>query len=199
MMHPDTQLQWISDEKGFGVVAIKPIPKGTITWVQDELDRVFQPEEPENFNSVAKEQLEKYSFRNSNGEHILCWDIAKFMNHSFRSNCLSTSYNFEVAVRDIAVNEELTDDYGYLNLTESFTPEDEGVARKVVKPDDTLELYREWDKTLETLFPLIENLDQPLFELLSEKIKTEINQVALGKKKMVSTKNLYFEPEESRI
>jgi len=69
MMHPDTKLQWISDEKGFGVVATKLIPKGTITWVQDELDRVFQPEEPENFNPVAKEQLEKYSFRNSNGEH----------------------------------------------------------------------------------------------------------------------------------
>jgi len=199
MMHPDTKLQWISDEKGFGVVATKLIPKGTITWVQDELDRVFQPEEPENFNPVAKEQLEKYSFRNSNGEHILCWDIAKFMNHSFRSNCLSTSYNFEVAIRDIAINEELTDDYGYLNLTESFTPEDEGVARKVVKPDDTLELYKEWDKTLEALFPLIESLDQPLSELLSKKIKTEINQVASGNKSMLSTKNLYFEPEESRI
>jgi len=121
------------------------------------------------------------------------------MNHSFRSNCLSTSYNFEVAIRDIAINEELTDDYGYLNLTESFTPEDEGVARKVVKPDDTLELYKEWDKTLEALFPLIESLDQPLSELLSKKIKTEINQVASGNKSMLSTKNLYFEPEESRI
>lgn len=199
MMHPDTRLEWISDTIGFGVVATKPIPKGTITWVQDELDRVFKPEEPEDFNPIARDQLEKYSFRNSRGEHILCWDISKFVNHSFKSNCLSTSYNFEVAIRDIAVGEELTDDYGYLNLSESFTPEDEGVERKVVKPDDTLNLYKEWDKTLISLFPLIENLEQPLFELLSEKSRKEIREVAAGKKEMLSTKNLYFQPEKSRI
>lgn len=199
MMHPDTRLEWISDTIGFGVVATKPIPKGTITWVQDELDRVFKPEEPEDFNPIARDQLEKYSFRNSRGEHILCWDISKFVNHSFKSNCLSTSYNFEVAIRDIAVGEELTDDYGYLNLSESFTPEDEGVERKVVKPDDTLNLYKEWDKTLSSLFPLIENLEQPLFELLSEKSQKEIREVAAGKKQMLSTKNLYCQPEKSRI
>lgn len=199
MMHPDTKLKWISEEKGFGVVATRLIPKGTITWVQDDLDGVFQPDEPENFKPLAKELLEKYSFRNSRGEHILCWDIAKYINHSFRSNCLSTGYNFEVAIRDIKVDEELTDDYGYLNLSESFVPEDEGLERKVVTPDDILDHYKEWDKTLEPLFPLIEDLDQPLFELLSEKIKTEINQVASGKKKMLSTKNLYLKPEKSRI
>ncbi len=198
-MHPDTKLKWISDKKGFGVVATRLIPKGTITWVQDELDIVFTPEEPDNFKSLSRELLEKYSFRNSKGEHILCWDIAKYINHSFRSNCLSTGYNFEVAIRDINVDEELTDDYGYLNLSESFVPEDEGTERKVVKPDDILDHYKEWDKTLEPLFPLIEEKDQPLYELLSEKVKNEINQVASGKKKMISTKNLYCKPEKSRI
>lgn len=199
MMHPDTKLKWISDEKGFGVVATKIIPKGTITWVQDELDAVFAPDEPDNFKPLSRELLEKYSFRNNRGEHILCWDIAKYINHSFKSNCLSTGYNFEVAVRDILVDEELTDDYGYLNLSEAFVPEDEGSDRKIVKPDDVLELYEDWDRTLEPLFPLIENLDQPLFELLSEKIKTEIDLVASGEKRMLSTKTLYFEPEKSRI
>ena len=199
MMHPDTRLKWISDEKGFGVVATRLIPKGTITWVQDEMDRVFSPDEPEDFKSLTRELLEKYSFRNSKGEHVLCWDIAKYVNHSFRSNCLSTAYNFEVAIRDIVAGEELTDDYGYLNLTESFIPEDEGMERKMVKPDDTLSLYKEWDRTLESLFPLIEGLDQPLFELLSEEVKIEIDQVASGAKNMTSTKTLYFKPEKSRI
>ena len=199
MMHPDTRLKWISDEKGFGVVATRLIPKGTITWVQDEMDRVFSPDEPEDFKPLTRELLEKYSFRNSKGEHVLCWDIAKYVNHSFRSNCLSTAYNFEVAIRDIVAGEELTDDYGYLNLTESFIPEDEGLERKIVKPDDTLSLYKEWDRTLESLFPLIEGLDQPLFELLSEEVKIEIDQVASGAKNMTSTKTLYFKPEKSRI
>ena len=199
MIHPGTELKWISDKKGFGVVATKVIPKGTITWVQDELDMVFSPAEPENFKPLAKDLLEKYSFRNSRGEHILCWDIAKYINHSFESNCLSTAYNFEIAVRDIQVGEELTDDYGYLNLSESFMPEDEGLDRKEVFPDDILKYHKQWDKMLEPLFPEILNLDQPLFELLSEEVKTEIQEVVSGKKKMSSTKKLYFKPEKSRI
>ena len=199
MIHPDTRLKWISDKKGFGVVATKLIPKGTITWVQDELDIVFRPDEPENFKPLSKELCEKYSFRNNKGEHILCWDVAKYINHSFRSNCLSTGYNFEIAIRDIPIGEELTDDYGYLNLSESFIPEDEGTKRKIVEPDDTLELYKEWDKVLESLFPEIENLDQPLFDLLSDELKTEIEKVASGERKMLSTKHLYYEPEKSRI
>ncbi len=199
MIHPDTRLKWISDKKGFGVVATKMIPKGTITWVQDELDVVFGPDVPHTFKPLTRELFEKYSFRNQKGEHILCWDVAKYVNHSFRSNCLSTAYNFEVAIRDIQIGEELTDDYGYLNLSESFTPEDEGTDRKSVEPDDTLKLYKKWDRKLESVFPEIEKLDQPLFELLSEEIKIEIEKVARGDRKMLSTKNLYYEPEKSRI
>jgi len=45
MMHPHTKVQFISDEVGHGVVATAFIPKGTITWVQDPLDRVFSPAE----------------------------------------------------------------------------------------------------------------------------------------------------------
>ncbi|MDR5589161.1 SET domain-containing protein [Christiangramia sp. SM2212] len=199
MMHPDTKLKWISDEKGIGVVATKIIPKGTITWVQDELDRVFAPEEPESYKPMAREMLEKYSFRNRKGEHVLCWDIAKYVNHSFKSNCLSTAYNFEVAIRDIQIDEELTDDYGYLNLTESFVPEDEGTERKKVNPDDTLKLYREWDAILEPLFSELEKLDQPLYELLSDKLKKEIRKISNSEVQMLSTKTLYFKPEKSRI
>lgn len=199
MMHPDTKLKWISDKKGFGVVATSLIPKGTITWVQDELDIVFSPEKPESFKPITKELFEKYSFRNNKGEHILCWDIAKYINHSFKSNCLSTAYNFEVAIRDIEIGEELTDDYGYLNLSETFVPEDEGTERKMVNPDDILKYYKDWDKELDPLFPMMTELDQPLFDLLSEDIQEEVLQVANGKKKMLSTKNLYHQSEKSRI
>jgi len=36
MIHPDTEVRFINDEIGYGVVAKKLIPKGTITWVQDD-------------------------------------------------------------------------------------------------------------------------------------------------------------------
>lgn len=199
MMHPDTKLEWISGEKGFGVVATALIPKGTITWVQDELDIVFPPDKPEDLKPLTRELFEKFSFRNNKGEYILCWDIAKYMNHSFRSNCLSTAYNFEVAIRDIQKGEELTDDYGYLNLTESFVPEDEGADRKIVQPDDILRCYKKWDETLDPLFSIMTDLDQPLFDLLSESVQEEVQLVAKGEKQMLSTKNLYYQPEKSRI
>ncbi len=199
MMHPDTKLKWISEEVGFGVVATRFIPKGTITWVQDELDGVFSPDSPEYFKPLTQRLLEKYSFRNSKGELILCWDIAKYVNHSFRSNCLSTAYNFEVAIRDIAKGEELTDDYGYLNLTESFIPEDEGTDRKVVDPDDILKCYKEWDRELEKILPLLDTINQPLMELLSGKTLEEISEIKSGDRKMLSTRTLYYHPEKSRI
>ncbi|APG60580.1 SET domain-containing protein [Christiangramia salexigens] len=199
MMHPDTELRWINDKIGYGVVATKLIPKGTITWVQDELDTVYPPDYPLKLKTLTKDLLEKYSFRNRNGEHILCWDFAKYVNHSFNSSCLSTAYNFEMAIKDIQPGEELTDDYGYLNLTESFVPEDEGSDRKAVHPDDVLNLYKIWDKDLSSLFPKINKIHQPLFDLLSEGIKDEIELIASGKKKMRSTRHLYFRPEKSGI
>ena len=43
MIHPDTELRFINDKIGYGVVATKFIPKGTITWVLDKVDRFFTP------------------------------------------------------------------------------------------------------------------------------------------------------------
>ncbi|TRO64446.1 SET domain-containing protein [Christiangramia sabulilitoris] len=194
MMHPDTSVKWINASKGIGVIATSFIPKGTITWVQDELDILFHPEKAEKLNPYTAELFEKFSFRNNKGEYILCWDIAKYVNHSFRSNCLSTGYNFEVAIRDIQVGEELTDDYGYLNLTEAFVPEDEGTERKIVKPDDITVYYADWDAILEPIFPEILKQKQALLTLLPKDVLQEIHQVSAGQKKMLSTKNLYYDP-----
>lgn len=196
MIHPHTRLEWINDKKGFGVIATRPIPLGTITWVQDELDAIYPPYFLDKLKPLSRTMLDKYSFRNNRGEFILCWDIAKYVNHSFSSNCLSTAYNFEVAIRDIEDGEELTDDYGYLNLTESFVPEDEGLERKSVEPDDILKYHPNWDRKLKKVFPFIPQVDQPLFDLLPDKVKIDIIEVARGNKKMPSTKILHYYPEK---
>ncbi|MDX1753738.1 MAG: SET domain-containing protein-lysine N-methyltransferase, partial [Salinimicrobium sediminis] len=83
MMHPDTEVQFINEVVGYGVVAKKFIPKGTITWVQDALDRVILAEEVENMHPKVQEQVDKYCFRNNKGHLVLCWDQAKYVNHSF--------------------------------------------------------------------------------------------------------------------
>ena len=193
MMHPDTEVQFISDEIGYGVVATKFIPKGTITWVQDELDQIFTPQQVEGMKDLAKQMVDKYTFRNNKGNFVMCWDISKYVNHSFKSNCLSTAYDFEIAIRDIQPGEELTDDYGYLNVTEAFKAKDEGTQRTTVYPDDLLNFHGEWDRQLEETMPYINQVEQPLKPLLEPEVVQKLEKILKGEKQMDSILSVYYE------
>ena len=192
MIHPDTEIQFISEEIGYGVVATKFIPKGTITWVQDELDQIFTQQEVDKMKPLSRQMIDKYTFRNNKGNYVMCWDLSKYVNHSFKSNCLSTAYDFEIAVRDIHPGEELTDDYGYLNVTEAFHAKDEGTSRTKVFPDDLLNFHKVWDSKLEEAFENLNSVKQPLKALIPIEILKKIESVLLGKTPMDSILNLYF-------
>lgn len=192
MIHPDTELRYINDTVGYGVVATKLIPKGTITWALDQLDRSFTREQLNGFDQVYKDILETYSYRNSQGDYVLCWDHGRFVNHSFNSNCLTTAYEFELAIRDILPGEQLTDDYGYLNISEPFKAASEGTRRKVVYPDDLEKYYKVWDKKLLKVFPLVTKLSQPLRKLISDTKWEEVNNISSGTKAMESIYSCYF-------
>ncbi len=192
MIHPKTELRLISKEIGYGVVAKEFIPAGTITWALDELDREFTPEQFNKMSPMYQNILDTYCYRNNKGNMVLCWDYGRYVNHSFKSNCLSTAYDFEIAIRDIYPGEELTDDYGYLNVSEPFRGVEEGTARKTVYPDDLLNFHQVWDEQLLQNFPAILKVEQPLKQLISPKIWEEITQIAQGKKEMDSIlKNHY--------
>ena len=193
MIHPDTRLKFISPEIGYGVVATRLIPKGTITWVFDPLDQVFTPEQIQRLDPVFQEKLHIYGYRDHVGNFILCWDNSRFVNHSFHSNCISTAYNFEIAVRDIHPGEELTDDYGYLNVTEPFRclPE-AGTARTMVMPDDLLHFSAEWDEKLKDAFKNFNNIPQPFLDFIDPKFKNTVRQIAAGEKEMDSIRNCYY-------
>jgi hypothetical protein len=192
MIHPKTELQFINKEVGYGVVATEFIPAGTITWVLDKLDREFTPAEMGSLEPLYQSILDTYTFRDNKGRFILCWDNARYVNHSFNSNCLTTAYDFEVAVRDIHIGEQLTDDYGYLNIPQPFRGIDEGTKRKVVYPDDLLKYYKVWDKKLEQVFPKIPKLDQPLKPLISEDLWKLVSSISQGKIMMDSIINNYY-------
>ncbi len=194
MIHPDTEVKFISNEIGYGVVATKLIPAGTITWVLDKLDREFTPVEFQNFDPIHQNILDTYSFRNNKGNLVLCWDNGRFVNHSFNSNCLTTAYDFEIAIRDIQPGEQLTDDYGYLNISEPFRGVDENTKRKVVYPDDLLRYYKVWDSKIKKVFPKIAQVKQPLQPLLSEETTLSIEKIIKGQEPMESIlKNYYAE------
>ncbi|HOX82519.1 MAG TPA: SET domain-containing protein [Chryseolinea sp.] len=199
MIHPHTELQFINTEIGYGVVATRFIPKGTITWAIDKLDRIFTPQQIKSLDPLYQKILDTYSYRNAEGNHVLCWDNARFVNHSSNSNCITTAYEFEVAIRDIHPGEQLTDDYGYLNLEEPFDVVPEaGTDRNTIYPDDLLRHYHIWDEKLLSAFALLMDVDQPLWNILTEATKEKATHVAEGDTKMDSILNCYC-PKHEKI
>jgi len=199
MIHPNTELKHISNEVGYGVVATKFIPAGTITWVLDKLDREFSPLEFQEMDPLYQNILDTYSFRNNKGNMVLCWDNGRYVNHSFNSNCLTTAYDFEIAIRDIQPGEQLTDDYGYLNISEPFRGIDEGTRRKVVYPDDLLKYYKVWDKKIQRVFGNILKVDQALESLVSNEIWKEVEAVIKGEVEMKSILSNYYNGNNEKV
>jgi len=197
MIHPDTELKFINPIVGYGVVATKFIPKGTITWIYDDFDRTFSPEEVLKMKQIYKDILKKYSYRENKGGYVLCWDIARFVNHSFNSNCITTAYNFELAVRDIQAGEELTDDYGYLNVSEPFDciPEPNSMRTQVL-PDDLLNFHEFWDAKLIDAFSYFNKVQQPYLHLIQKEYYDKVIAIADGKAEMDSILNCYCNLKE---
>ena len=193
MIHPHTELKFISPEIGYGVVATRFIPKGTITWVFDPLDQVFTPGEVAKMAPVFQEKIFIYSYRDHDGNFVLCWDNSRFVNHSFHSSCMSTAYNFEIAVRDIHPGEELTDDYGYLNVTEPFAclPEP-GTSRTMVMPDDLVNFHELWDAQLKEAFKDFNKVPQPFLGFIDPAYKDKVNEIAMGRAEMDSILSCYY-------
>ncbi len=174
MVHPDTELRFVSPSMGWGVFATRLIPRGTIIWALDALDQRFTTDAIAGLPAYARELLDTYAYVDRRGDHILCWDNARFFNHSCAANCLSVGYDFEIAVRDIQAGEELTDDYGTLNLTKPF-PCSCGAAecRGTLHPDDHTRIGDQWNTRARDAFILLPTVAQPLWDILTERNEIE--------------------------
>jgi len=196
MIHPHTELRYINEQIGFGVFATQFIPKGTVTWALDELDQILDSEYVEKVDKTRCNLIKKYAYRNQSGQYVLCWDLGRYVNHSFHANCMGTAYEFEVAIRDINPGEQLTDDYGTLNIDEPFECIlEEGTDRKKVFPNDLLYYHEEWDRKVIESFKHLYEVKQPLFDLIRkdymEKVKIACNTHNL----LDSIKTIYYNPE----
>lgn len=163
MLHPSTRLSWISDAVGYGVRATGRIPKGTILWALDPLDRVFGPQEVQGLGETLWSVLETYSYVNGSGKRVLCWDHGRFMNHSCEPVSLSPGVDFELAVRDIEEGEEITCDYSSLNLEQDLeclcgSPR----CRGRVSSREFAQLAPLWDEKLREAVVRAPAVEQPL-------------------------------------
>jgi hypothetical protein len=170
MIHPHSELRFVSSEIGFGVFATRLIPKGTITWVFDPLDQIIVLSKSSQLPTPLQRQLDIYSYRNGRGERILCWDLARFVNHSCHPTSIAPGLDLEIAVRDIEPEEQLTDDYGTLNIDSDFECAcGYAECRGIVGPADFERLSGHWDGLVASAFPLVGDVEQPLWELIQER------------------------------
>lgn len=193
MTHPHTVVRWIGEEVGHGLFARADIPRGTITWVRDPLDRIYSEEELAALDERTRETVVHFSYRDGQGSYVFCWDNTRFVNHSFAPNCLLTPCGFEIAVEDIPAGAELTMDYGCLNILEPFEPEGEPRdGRSIVLPHDLGTEAARWDQMIGDALRLFPAVGQPLEPWLPESTKSLIRSAALGREAFPSVATMRF-------
>jgi hypothetical protein len=101
----------LSSIEGLGLFAEEPISAGQRVWEWNEIvDRLYTREELETLPEPARSSMLKYSWRY--GDHYRCsGDEARFLNHSPEANLTMVGPDVEVARREIAVGEELMENY----------------------------------------------------------------------------------------
>ena len=168
MIHPHTKLQYINETVGYGVFATQLIPKGTMVFVQDKLDIEVLPTEFEKHTKEMQVHIEKYSYIDKRGIRILSWDFAKYVNHCCNGNTMCTAYGFDIALRDIQKGEEITCEYGLLNVSETMNLVcDKPGCRGMLKPTDLATYYQTWDEQLKEVLPFVKKVEQPLKPLVA--------------------------------
>ena len=176
MIHPHTELRYINSIVGYGVFATDFIPQGTIVYVKDSMELEISPEEFYRHTPELQTAIDKYSYIDERGFHIVSWDFAKYVNHCCNCNTISTGYGFEIAIRDILPGEQITDEYGIFNLDKEFELVcGEKNCRKAVHPDDFDRFYRKWDRVIKDALRNLNRVDQPLINLMDPATKAQLD------------------------
>lgn len=197
MIHPDTELKHVNKDIGHGVFATTPIPKGTLVYVKDLFEIQFTPEQFDSLDHEYKTLAQKYSYTDENGVRILSWDHAKYINHSCDCNTISTGYGFEIAIREIAEGEEITDEYGLFNFEHEL-----GLichctnCRKVLHTDDIDTYYAEWDTRIQEALQCVRDVEQPLWKFLDSETKIALMNYLNGHENYLSVLALKRVEEE---
>ncbi len=193
MIHPDTELRRISDEVGYGVVATRPIPRGTLVWTLCAFDRVFSPAQAASLPPAYHGILGKYAYIDPASNYVLCWDAGRYVNHSCDPAMLSVGNDFDVLVRDIQPGEQITCEYGGLNLTGRLdchcgAPN----CRGTISGSDVLEQWRSWDTSIASVLKSAANVPQPLLAFALD--ATRFTDYVDGKRPVPSHLDFYVGP-----
>ncbi|HTQ05064.1 MAG TPA: SET domain-containing protein [Polyangiaceae bacterium] len=165
-----------------GVFATEFIPAGTITWALCALDQTISPARFDALPELSREYLRKYTYVDAVGDRVLCGDNARFINHHCEATCLLVGARLEIAVRDIRAGEELTDEYGALNIEEPFECAcGSRECRGQIHPTDVLRYGSLWDAKVASVLPLLAAVPQPLLGVVQG--DPEIDELLTGRRR----------------
>ena len=181
MIHPHTRLAWISDAVGWGVVATRLIPAGTLTWVPDQLDRRISRAEFAALPQVLQQQVAHFAYLDQAGNHVLAWDIGRYINHSCAPTCVSAGYDACVAAGDLLPGDQLTDDYGSYLPGEMDCACGAATCRGRIGRNLADALIDTWDARFFAVFPHIGTVEQPLWEVLPVTERTRLEDALAGR------------------
>jgi hypothetical protein len=171
MIHPHTEVRFINDAIGYGVFATQSIPKGTIIWTLCELDRLYNAEDIIKINPAHHPYLLEYSYVDTNGHLVFCWDHGRYVNHS----CNPTNVDFgsadvSIARRDILAGEQITCDYGVLNILADLECRcQQAQCRGFIYTDDLVRYSDSMRAELQKILPFMTKVDQPLYDFIRDK------------------------------
>jgi uncharacterized protein len=191
MIHPDTVVRTVSPVIGNGVFATRDIPLGTIVVVRDRFDTCLTREAFEALPDPLRESMETYLYHDRDGCLVLSWDHARYMNHSCCPNTMMTDYRLEIAVRDIRAGEEITTEYGLLNIQEPYAihcgcPD----CREHLRLDDIDRYGDQWDVRVREALLAVPDRVQPLWGLLARETRAAVLRLQRDADLYSSVKNL---------
>jgi hypothetical protein len=179
VIHPHTELRLVDPLIGQGVFATHFIPRGTLTWTLCRLDQVYTQQQIEDLPAAYQPIVDTYAYINADNTWVLCWDWGRSMNHSCAPNTLGLADSIDVAVRDIHPGEQLTCEYGMLNLTTHMDWRCGAPGcRQQIGPDDVLRYGEAWDAVVAQVLPWVGQVEQPLRPFVQDLALLE--QVAWG-------------------
>lgn len=193
MIHPNTELRFVNKEIGYGVFATKAIPKGSIVYIKDALEIEISPQQYQMLDQHHQDIVEKYSYIDESGCRIVSWDHAKYVNHNCDCNVMSTGYGFEIAIRNINADEEITDEYGLFNIPYPININCGCLqCRKTLKVDDIDNFYPSWDEKVASALQQLLSVEQPLLHLMDAETKSSLMNFLSGQGRYRSVYNLKY-------
>jgi hypothetical protein len=200
MLHPDTALGVVSADIGVGIFATAAIPRGAIVYIKDPLEIEINEDDPRLQNAEMRRIIEHYSYIEPTGTRVISWDLAKYMNHSCEANTISTGYGFEIALRDIETGEQITDEYGLLNIEKNM-PCGCGAAgcRGWVRQDDIERMGNDWDTKVRDALASYAGVPQPLAYLLDSSTRNQLQHYLDTGNGYVSVVQLRYQPLRNAV